>query len=38
VSSVVGASEFRVNAFVDDAYVRFAGSPQVTVAVTMKKK
>jgi YbbR domain-containing protein len=38
VSSVVGASEFRVNAFVDDAYVRFAGSPQVTVSVTMKKQ
>jgi len=38
VSSVVGASEFRVNAFVEDPYVRFAGAPQVTVAVTMKKK
>ena len=38
VSSVVGASEFRVNAFVDDPYVRFTGSPQVTVAVAMKKK
>jgi YbbR domain-containing protein len=38
VSSVVGASEFRVNAFVEDPYVRFAGSPQVTVAVTMKRK
>jgi hypothetical protein len=38
VSSVVGASEFHVNAFVDDPYVRFSGSPQVTVAVTMKKK
>ena len=38
VSSVVGSSEFHVNAFVDDPFVRFAGSPQVTVAVTMKKK
>ena len=38
VSGVVGASEFRVNAFVEDPYVRFAGSPQVTVSVTMKKK
>jgi YbbR domain-containing protein len=37
VSSVVGAAEFRVNAFVEDPYVRFARSPQVTVAVTMKK-
>jgi YbbR-like protein len=38
VSSVVGSSEFRVNAFVDDPYVRFTASPQVTVVVTMKKK
>jgi YbbR domain-containing protein len=38
VSSVVGSSEFRVNAFIDDSYVRFVGSPQVTVSVTMKKK
>ena len=38
VSSVVGSSEFRVNAFVDDPYVRCAISPQVTVVVTMKKK
>lgn len=38
VSSVVGSSEFRVNAFVEDPYVRFEGSPQVRVAVTMKKK
>ena len=38
VSNVVGTSEFRVNAFVEDPYVRFVGSPQVTVAVTMKKK
>ncbi len=38
VTSVVGASEFHVNAFVEDPYVRFAGSPQVTVTVSMKKK
>jgi YbbR domain-containing protein len=38
VSSVVGSSEFRVNAFIEDPYVRFVGSPQVTVSVTMKKK
>jgi hypothetical protein len=38
VSNVVGTSEFRVNAFVEDPYVRFVGSPQVTVVVTMKKK
>lgn len=38
VSSVVGTAEFRVNAFVEDPFVRFQGSPQVTVTVTMKKK
>jgi YbbR domain-containing protein len=37
VSSVVGSSEFRVNAFVDDPFVRFATSPLVAVVVTMKK-
>lgn len=37
ISGVVGSAEFRVNAFVDDAYVRFEGSPQVTVTVVMKK-
>jgi hypothetical protein len=38
VSGVVGTSEFRVNAFVEDPYVRFVESPQVTVVVTMKKR
>jgi hypothetical protein len=38
VSSVVGPSEFRVNAFVDDPYVRFRSTPQVVVTVTMKKR
>jgi hypothetical protein len=38
VSSVVGSSEFRVNAFVGDPYVRFRSAPQVVVTVTMKKK
>ena len=37
VSSVVGSSEFRVNAFVDDPFVRFATSPLVAVVVTMRK-
>jgi hypothetical protein len=37
ISSVVGSSEFRVNAFVDDPFVRFATSPLVAVVVTMKK-
>jgi YbbR domain-containing protein len=38
VSAVVGTAEFRVNAFVEDPFVRFDGSPQVTVTVTMKRK
>ena len=38
VSNVVGTSEFRVNAYMDDPYVRLQGSPQVAVTVTMKKK
>jgi hypothetical protein len=37
VSGVVGSAEFRVNAYVEDPYVRFLGSPQVTVTVVMKK-
>ncbi|MGO9262014.1 MAG: YbbR-like domain-containing protein [Bryobacteraceae bacterium] len=38
VSPVVGSQEFRVNAFVDDPYVRFEASPQVTVTVNMRKE
>jgi YbbR domain-containing protein len=38
VSGVVGTSEFRVNAYVGEPYVRFQSSPQVAVSVTMKKK
>ena len=38
VSQVVGTSQFRVNAFLNDPYVRFQSSPQVEVTITMKKK
>jgi hypothetical protein len=38
VSPVVGSSEFRVNAYVDNPYVRFRSSPQVVVTVAMKKR
>jgi len=38
VSSVVGTSEFHVNAYVQDPYVEFQSPPYVTVRVTMKKK
>ena len=38
VSGVVGVSEFRVNAYITDSYVRFLDPPLVTVTVTMKRK
>jgi hypothetical protein len=38
VSGVVGSSEFHVNAFLDDPYVRFQTSPVIAVVVTMKKR
>jgi YbbR domain-containing protein len=38
VSNVVGSSEFRVNAYVQDPFVRLSGPPQVTVSVVMKKQ
>jgi hypothetical protein len=38
ISHVVGTSEFHVNAYLDDPFVRLEGSPQVTVSVVMKKQ
>ena len=38
VSNVVGTSEFHVNVFTEDPFVRFLGSPEAVVTVTMKKK
>jgi YbbR domain-containing protein len=38
VSNVVGPSEFRVNAYVEDPFVALSGSPQVTVSVVMRKQ
>ncbi len=38
VTNAVGAAEFHVNAYVDDPYVRFKGSPRVKVDVTMVKQ
>jgi len=38
VSGATGSAEFRVNAFVNDAYVRFTSSSVVTVTATMRKK
>ncbi len=38
VSRAVGTSEYQVNAFVADPYVRFQSSPQVEVIVAMKKQ
>lgn len=38
VSSAVGVQNFRVTAFVGDSFVHIVDSPEVTVAVTMKKE
>jgi YbbR domain-containing protein len=38
VSGVVGTSQFRSNAYVNDPFVRFQSSPRVTVTVTMRKR
>ena len=38
VSSTVNTAQLRVKAFVTDPFVRFEGSPEVVVTVTMKKQ
>ena len=38
VSNVTGTSEFHVNVFVDDPFVRLEGSTEAVVTVTMKKR
>jgi len=38
VSSAVDTSQLRVNAFLSDPFVRFEGSPEVVVTVTMRKQ
>ena len=38
LSNVTGTSEFHVNLFVDDPFVRFESAPEATVTVSMKKK
>jgi YbbR domain-containing protein len=38
VAKTTASQEFRVNAFVNDSFVRIVSSPQVRVVVTMKKK
>jgi hypothetical protein len=38
LTGVIGTAEFRVNAFIDNPYVRFQSSPVVTVDVIMRKK
>jgi YbbR domain-containing protein len=38
VSSATSTEQLRVNAFLTDSYVRFEGSPEVVVTVTMKKQ
>lgn len=38
IASVVGVSEFRVTAYVDDAHVRFVTPPQVVVKVQVRAR
>lgn len=38
ISNVTGTSEFHVNAFVDDPFLRFESAPEVVVTVSMKKR
>lgn len=38
LSGVVGQAEFHVNAYADDAHVRFAGFPQVAVRVQVRAR
>jgi YbbR domain-containing protein len=38
VSSAVDTAQLRVNAFLTDPFVRFEGSPEVLVTVTMRKQ
>jgi YbbR domain-containing protein len=38
LSNTTGTSQFHVNVFTDDSFVRFLGTPEVVVTVTMKKK
>jgi YbbR domain-containing protein len=38
LASATGTSQFHVNVFTDDSFVRFLNTPEVAVTVTMKKK
>jgi YbbR domain-containing protein len=38
LSNKTGTSQFHVNVFTEDSFVRFLGTPEVVVTVTMKKK
>jgi YbbR domain-containing protein len=38
LANTTGKAEFHVNVFTDDSFVRFLNTPEVVVAVTMKKK
>ena len=38
LSNRTGTSQFHVNVFTEDSFVRFLGSPEAVVTVTMKKK
>lgn len=38
ITSLSGTAPFHINAFVDDSFVRFESSPEVTVNLTLKKQ
>ena len=38
LATVTGTTEFRVNVFAEDSFVRFLNTPEAVVTVTMKKK
>ena len=38
LANATGTSQFHVNVFTDDSFVRFLNTPEVVVTVTMKKK
>jgi hypothetical protein len=37
LASATGTSQFHVNVFTDDSFVRFLNTPEVVVTVKMKK-
>jgi hypothetical protein len=38
LANTTGTSQFHVNVFTEDSFVRFLSAPEALVTVTMKKK